>query len=137
MWKQIPNFPDYEITKDGKVRSYRRGKPKELKANYPCGYPTVGIYPPGKKSKRVHRLVHRLVWETFVGPIPEGLLELNIVFGVSNRASDIDNPLKPFLDILQKKYDFNDSRIYKLIVEKKHVSKNSEYVEFSINKYEA
>ena len=69
--------------------------------------------------------------------VPEGLLELNIIFGVSNKASDIDNPLKPFLDILQKKYDFNDSRIYKLVVEKKHVSKNSEYVEFSINKYEA
>ena len=69
--------------------------------------------------------------------IPEGLLELNLVFGVSNKGSDIDNPLKPFLDILQKKYDFNDSRIYKLVVEKKHVAKYSEFVEFEIKSFEA
>ena len=68
--------------------------------------------------------------------IPEGLLELNVVFGVSNKGSDIDNPLKPFLDILQKKYGFNDSRIYKLVVEKKHVSKYSEFVEFEIKSFE-
>lgn len=69
--------------------------------------------------------------------IPEGLLELNVVFGVSNKASDIDNPLKPFIDILQKKYDFNDSRIYKLVVEKKHVAKHSEFVEFEIKSFES
>ena len=67
----------------------------------------------------------------------EGLLELNLVFGVSNKGSDIDNPIKPFLDILQKKYDFNDSRIYKMTVIKKHVAKYSEFVEFDIKTYEA
>ena len=48
---------------------------------------------------------------------------LKIIFGFSNRASDIDNPVKVFQDILQKRYGFNDKTIYKLEVEKKIVKK--------------
>jgi len=62
--------------------------------------------------------------------IPEGNLTLDIVVAYSYSGSDIDNFLKPFLDILQKKYVFNDNRIYKLIVEKKIVKKGSEYINF-------
>ena len=42
---------------------------------------------------------------------PNGKVFLKIEFGFSNAGSDIDNPLKPFLDILQKKYKFNDNQI--------------------------
>jgi Holliday junction resolvase RusA-like endonuclease len=48
-------------------------------------------------------------------------LELFIEVGFSNKASDIDNVIKPFVDILQKKYEFNDKYIYRLLVEKKDV----------------
>ena len=33
-------------------------------------------------------------------------------------AMDFDNPIKPFVDILQKKYGFNDRDVYELNVKK-------------------
>lgn len=68
--------------------------------------------------------------------IPDGKLLLEITFGVSNKASDIDNPIKPFLDILQKKYNFDDKQVYKLIVNKEITAKNQEFIKFKITKYE-
>jgi hypothetical protein len=59
-------------------------------------------------------------------------LEISIVVGVSNMAFDVDNVVKPFLDILQKKYNFNDRYIFRLIVEKVIVVKGAEFVEFYI-----
>lgn len=53
---------------------------------------------------------------------------LNIEFGFSSRASDLDNPLKPLIDILQKKYNFNDNKIYELEVTKEIVKKGEEYI---------
>jgi Holliday junction resolvase RusA-like endonuclease len=64
--------------------------------------------------------------------IPEGRLELKIRFCLSSAGGDIDNPTKPILDILQKKYGFNDSRIYRLLIEKVITKKGGEFVEFSI-----
>ena len=53
-----------------------------------------------------------------------GELELNIEYGFSNKLSDIDNPTKMILDIMQKKYKFNDSQIYVLNIVKKIVKKD-------------
>jgi len=64
--------------------------------------------------------------------IPEGALRINLDFGFSNTQSDIDNPAKPFIDILQKKYIFNDSRIYLLHIKKTIVKKGREYIDFEI-----
>ena len=64
--------------------------------------------------------------------IPEGELCLVLIFGVSNKASDIDNCVKPFQDILQKKYNFNDKMIYELLVRKQIVKKGEEFIEFLI-----
>jgi len=66
------------------------------------------------------------------GPVPDGMLAVWVELGFSNKASDIDNPIKPLLDILQKKYGFNDSEIYSLIVEKRIVMKGEEYIRFRI-----
>ena len=65
--------------------------------------------------------------------IPPGPLSVSLTFGFSNRASDLDNPVKPMLDILQKRYHFDDSRIYLLSVNKKIVPKGQESVTFEIN----
>ena len=59
-------------------------------------------------------------------------LHIIITFGFSSKLKDIDNPIKPFLDILQKKYKFNDRDIYKLEVEKTIVAKGKEYINFEI-----
>ncbi len=62
----------------------------------------------------------------------ENELEIYLEFGFSTKTSDIDNPVKPFLDVLQKKYGFNDRQVYKLVVEKKIVKKGEEYIKFDI-----
>ncbi len=64
--------------------------------------------------------------------IPSGKLILRIIWGFSSKSSDIDNALKPFIDILQKKYGFNDKMIYKLHVEKIDCLKGEEFIDFVI-----
>lgn len=61
---------------------------------------------------------------------------INIEFAFSSVLADIDNPLKPFLDILQKKYNINDREVYGLNVIKTIVPKGSEYIKFNILEYE-
>jgi hypothetical protein len=68
--------------------------------------------------------------------VPKGALHLSVVFGLSSKLNDIDNGLKPFIDILQKKYGFNDRDIYKLTVEKVIVPKGEEFIDFSIKQIE-
>lgn len=56
---------------------------------------------------------------------------INVEVGV-NTLFDIDNAIKPLLDILQKKYGFNDRDIYELNVKKVAVKKGNEYINFNI-----
>ena len=46
------------------------------------------------------------------------LMEIKLTVGYSNKLCDIDNFLKPTLDILQKHTGMNDRNIYRLSVEK-------------------
>lgn len=57
---------------------------------------------------------------------------MRVRVGYSNRQSDIDNCLKPFIDILQKQYGFNDNRIYSLDVTKVKTEKGEEYIAFDL-----
>jgi Holliday junction resolvase RusA-like endonuclease len=66
--------------------------------------------------------------------IVEPPYRLNIVVGFSNKASDLDNIAKPFLDLLQKKYGINDKHIEILHIEKQIVTKNNEFISFEIVK---
>jgi Holliday junction resolvase RusA-like endonuclease len=61
-----------------------------------------------------------------------GKLRLHLRFGLSSKNADIDNPVKPFVDCLQKRYGFNDRQIYSLIVDKIDVPKGQEFIEFEI-----
>lgn len=68
--------------------------------------------------------------------LPKGLTltppyRLRLEFGVSNMAMDVDNPVKPFIDILQKKYKFNDKDIIELHITKIKVKKGAEYIRFA------
>lgn len=67
--------------------------------------------------------------------IPDGKLTIAIYYGFSSHSSDIDNPCKPFLDILQKRYKFDDKRIYQLFQEKAIVKKGEEFIRFEILPY--
>jgi len=67
--------------------------------------------------------------------IPDGKLEVYYKFGVSNKLSDWDNPIKQFQDVLTKKYGFDDRQIHRGIVEKEVVEKGKEFIEFNISKW--
>jgi len=66
------------------------------------------------------------------GWIPEGRLKISLEFGFSSKNSDIDNCVKPFCDVLQFKYGFNDNRIYEMNLKKEIVKKGEEYIRFLI-----
>ena len=62
---------------------------------------------------------------------PEGKMSLELIIGLSNMQADIDNPVKPFVDILQKKYGFNDNKIMEMTLKKVIVKKGEEFISFS------
>ena len=70
-----------------------------------------------------------------IKPDCKGRLKISITYGFSSRANDLDNPTKPFLDVLQRKYGFNDNQIYRLTIKKKIVPKGREFIDFKINNY--
>ena len=72
--KQIKGYEGYYITEDGKVYSHRFTKPRELKpqgATQNKKYFQVRLFNEEYPKGKLHYL-HRLVYETFVGEIPEG-----------------------------------------------------------------
>ena len=79
--RNIENYPDYFVGEFGNVYSTRvspklnpTGRFYKLKLwdAHPSGYLNAGIYnQPGVKNKHYYR-VHRLIWEAFNGPIPDG-----------------------------------------------------------------
>jgi Holliday junction resolvase RusA-like endonuclease len=64
--------------------------------------------------------------------IPEGFLELHLTFGFSSANSDFDNPVKCFVDCLQKKYGFNDRMIKRCVIDVEHVAKGKEFIDWEI-----
>ena len=68
--------------------------------------------------------------------VPNGKLQIYLEWGFSSSGSDWDNPIKPFVDVLQKKLNFNDNRIELAHVSKKKVKKGEEYIKFNITPYE-
>lgn len=81
------------------------------------------------KYKKYERDVLLLLPKINISDVP---MSLTITFGFSSVASDVDNPVKCFVDCLQKKYGFNDKNIYRLILIKELVKKGDEYIDFNI-----
>lgn len=86
-WRPVVGFEGkYEVSNMGRVKSLVWGREHILKPNpHTQGYVTV--CPGGRK----HQLVHRIVAETFLGPIPEGM-EVNHIDGNkrNNRADNLE-----------------------------------------------
>lgn len=65
--------------------------------------------------------------------IPDGPLLVVFKFGFRSSGSDADNPVKPLLDVLQKKYGFNDSQVYQVVSTKIVIQKKEkEFIQFDI-----
>jgi Holliday junction resolvase RusA-like endonuclease len=71
------------------------------------------------KTDKYKSFENTVLWmlPKFKGEIPE-LIAIDLHFGFTSKNSDLDNPVKMILDILQKKYGFNDNRIYELNIRK-------------------
>ena len=71
IWKDVPGYEGYQVSNLGRVKSlnyHRTGKEGFLKPIMDChGYSRVKLYSKGL-------FVHRLVWITFNGPIPDGMV---------------------------------------------------------------
>jgi len=80
--KLIDGFDDYYISPDGTIYSTKyskrynhEGKLRVLKPRtHPSGYLYAGLFKGvGGSKQRLWRRVHRLVVESFIGPIADGL----------------------------------------------------------------
>jgi len=70
IFKPIPDFPDYEVSNKGNVRSFKTGKGHLLsKAISNKGYPVVSLCRNGIQKLN---LVHQLVAMAFLGHKPNG-----------------------------------------------------------------
>lgn len=67
--------------------------------------------------------------------LPAPPYRIELTFGLSSIASDFDNPVKPFIDVLQKKYLFNDKEIHQAVITKEKTEKGKEYIGFEIKHY--
>lgn len=84
-WRTVPGYDGlYEVSDQGAVRSlnyHQTGKRRELKGRkVSVGYEQVILCRDGVQK---NKLVHRLVWEAFNGPIPDGK-EIDHINGVKN-----------------------------------------------------
>jgi len=64
--------------------------------------------------------------------IPQPPYRVQFEFGFSSASCDVDNPCKPLMDILQKKYGFNDKSVNELLLTRKQVKKGEEFIAFKI-----
>lgn len=87
-----------------------------------------------KKYKDYEEEMFYLLPKTITIPNPKSIT-LFLEFGVSSVLFDIDNGEKPFVDILQKKYNFNDRYIFRKLTEKIIVPKGQEFIKFKFEEY--
>lgn len=86
-WKDIPGYEgEYQASNLGRIRSLKYGKYTILKeSNHKKGYRRVVLC---KDGNRKDYQVHRLVWEVFKGPIPDGMQVNHIDENTSNNNLD-------------------------------------------------
>lgn len=103
-WKPIIGFDGYEISNLGNVRSYIRRQGKMEKSHYlhaitiKGGYKVIRLNKADVKNKGY--LIHRLVYEAFVGKIPHGM-EIN------HKDQNTANNSLCNLEICTHKYNVN------------------------------
>ena len=87
--KQIKNYTDYYIDEYGVVYSTLKGDLTTRKSSINSG--GYAYLPLCKGGKFVHKYIHRLVYETFIGEIPEGMV-INHIDGdkLNNKLDNLE-----------------------------------------------
>lgn len=86
-----------------------------------------------EEYRRWNKQAIRLLPEVW---IPDGPLSIYISVFYKSKLSDLDNAFKPFLDLLQKRYRFDDRRVFHIRARKLLVdTKEQERIEFCIEEY--
>lgn len=88
------------------------------------------------KTKKYKQYERDVSFQLTKFKLPEPPFLIYFEFGVSSKLADIDNPVKPFMDILQKKYGFDDRDVYEMMLKKVDVKKGNEYIKWHIEKTE-
>lgn len=72
IWKDIPGFAPgtYQVSNLGNFRNMKFGYERKLNPTTALGYKVITLTKDGKQ--KIYK-AHRLVWEAFNGPIPEGI----------------------------------------------------------------
>ena len=66
-------------------------------------------------------------------PYADTPVTFKIKVGLSSKAADLDNVIKPLLDTFQSIYeDFNDNKVYRIEAEKEIVDKGKEYLNVEV-----
>jgi len=89
-----------------------------------------------KTDTKAYREYTEILMQTLPDLIlPEAPLRIRLVACLSSKLADLDNVIKPFLDVLQKRYQFNDRDVYRIECEKKIVNKGNESLVFAFDSY--
>ena len=90
IWKDI-KIENYQISNLGNVRNSLSGRLLKSRVNH-NGYLRIGL---GGHKQQKWFFVHRLVYETFIGPIPEGMQVNHIDENKTNNRVDNLNLMTP------------------------------------------
>jgi hypothetical protein len=86
-WADVPGFPSYQVSRQGQVRSLKRGRIlRQFRGE--DGYLHLNLWRDGRPK---HHLVHRVVASAWLGGIPEGY-QVNHKNGIKtdNRVENLE-----------------------------------------------
>lgn len=97
-WRTLREFPDYEISNDGRLRRATAGSNTKVGAHIRVGmsksqgaYPKYGLTD-RRTGKRIFRNAHQLVASEFLGEAPAG--KTKVLHNDDNRLNCVDTNLK-------------------------------------------
>tara|TARA_R110000737_G_C14550473_1_gene480567 strand:- start:503 stop:1012 length:510 start_codon:yes stop_codon:yes gene_type:complete len=116
-YRSIKDYPDYQVSNKGNVKSFKAGKERILKPGVTKGgYLAINLC---KDKKSITKKIHKLVSIAFLGHIPSGM---DLVINHINHTKD-DNRVEN-LEIVTSRENTN----------KKHLKSSSKYTGVCWNK---
>ena len=92
-----------------------------------------------KQKSSAYRL-YEDEWQTYLAGLsmPDDIIvkdmkfAITMNFGFSNKAADVDNPIKPLIDVMQNWMGFNDKQVYTVKAYKHLTKRGKEFTDIKI-----